>query len=133
MGHSLAKGALFFSSDMAHHLTGSHQIRPDALFRKAPWTLGMGALCAVMSLAALPPTIGFVSEWYLFQILFHDFVISGAGARIALTLAGAGLALTAAIALATMVKLGVGLLGLPASEKDLDASESMRRLPRILR
>ncbi|EQD41538.1 Formate hydrogenlyase subunit 3, partial [mine drainage metagenome] len=134
MGHSLAKGALFFTADAAHHLTGSDQIRPDALFRKAPWTLGVGALCAVMSLAALPPTIGFVSEWYLFQILFHDFVISGAGARIALTLAGAGLALTAAIALATMVKLfGVGLLGLPASEKGRDPSESMRRLPRILR
>ncbi|MHB1544556.1 MAG: proton-conducting transporter transmembrane domain-containing protein [Gammaproteobacteria bacterium] len=129
MGHSQAKGALFFSADAAHHLTGSDQIRPDALFRRAPWTLGVGALCAVMSLAALPPTIGFVSEWYLFQTLFHDFVISGAGARIALTLAGAGLALTAAIALATMVKLaGVGLLGLPELEKDQGLSGPMQSL-----
>ncbi len=134
MGHSLAKGTLFFTADAAHRLTGSDEIRPDALFRSAPWTLGLGALFAVMSLAALPPTIGFVSEWYLFQTLFHDFVIAGAGARIALALAGAGLALTAAIGLATMVKLaGVGLLGLPALKTDPNPPETRRPLPWIIR
>ncbi len=134
MGHSLAKGALFFTADAVHELTGSDQIRPDAVFRQAPWTLGIGALLAAMSLAALPPTIGFVSEWFLFQTLFHDFVIAGEGARIALVLAGAGLALSAAIALATMVKLvGVGLLGLSARDRNPLHSEPVRTLPKTTR
>lgn len=132
MGHSLAKGALFFTADAAETLTGSSAIRPDGLLRRAPWTLGVGALCATLSLAALPPTAGFVSEWYLFQVLFHGFGVSGAGARIALALAGAGLALTAAIALATMVKLfGVGLLGL--SRVDRDPEPNAPQLPRMLK
>lgn len=112
MGHSLAKGALFFSADAAAVLQGNHHLRQNAILRHAPLTLGIGAVFGAMSLAALPPTAGFVSEWYVFQSLFHDFTLAGDGSRIALALAGAGLALTAAIALATMVKLfGVGLLG----------------------
>lgn len=112
MGHSLAKGALFFAADAAATLQGDYLLRQGALLRHAPATLGLGAIFGAMSLAALPPTAGFVSEWYVFQSLFHDFTLTGDGSRIALELAGAGLALTAAIALATMVKLfGVGLLG----------------------
>jgi len=112
MGHSLAKGTLFFTADAAAALQGNHQLRQNAILRQAPLTLGVGAVFGAMSLAAMPPTAGFVSEWYLFQSLFHDFELAGDGSRIALALAGAGLALTAAVALATMVKLfGVGLLG----------------------
>ena len=111
-GHALAKGALLFAADGVHAATGSYAIAPHGLLRRAPWTLGLGAVLAGMSLAAMPPTIGFVSEWYLFQTIFHDFALHGQGARIALALAGAGVALTAALALATFVKLlGVGLLG----------------------
>ena len=112
MGHSLAKGTLFLSADAAAALQGNHHLRQSAILRHAPLTLGLGAVFGAMSLAAMPPTAGFVSEWYLFQTLFHDFTLKGDGSRIALALAGAGMALTAAIALATMVKLfGVGLLG----------------------
>ena len=112
MGHSLAKGTLFFTADAAAALQGNHRLRQNAILRHAPFTLGLGAVFGAMSLAAMPPTAGFVSEWYLFQGLFHDFKLAGDGSRIALALAGAGLALTAAAALATMVKLfGVGLLG----------------------
>ncbi len=112
MGHSLAKGALFLTADAAATLQGGHRLRQSALLRHAPYTVGLGAVLAAMSLAAMPPSAGFVSEWYLFQTLFHDFVLAGDGSRIALALAGAGLALSAAAALATMVKLvGVGLLG----------------------
>ncbi len=111
-GHALAKGALLFAADGVRQSAGSYAIAPRGLLRGAPWTLGLGAVCAGMSLAAMPPSIGFVSEWYLFQTIFHDFALHGQGPRIALALAGAGVALTAALALATFVKLlGVGLLG----------------------
>lgn len=112
MGHSLAKGTLFFAADAAAAMQGSYHLRQNAILRHAPLTLGLGAALGAMSLAALPPTAGFVSEWYLFQSLFHDFTLASDGSRITLALTGAGLALTSAIALATMVKaFGVGLLG----------------------
>ena len=37
------------------------------------WVFGAGALFAAMSLAAMPPQAGFVSEWYLFQTFFQGF------------------------------------------------------------
>ena len=111
-GHSLAKGTLMLSADHVHETRGHYRIAQSRVLAQSPWTLGLGALCAVMSLAALPPQAGFVSEWYLFQTVFQDFRLHGAEAQIALAFAGAGLALTAAIALATMAKLfGIGLLG----------------------
>ena len=60
----------------------------------------------------MPPQAGFVSEWYMFQTVFQGFHLPGMGGRLVLALAGAGLALTAAIAFATVIKVfGIGLLG----------------------
>ena len=111
-GHSLAKGALMLTADHVYEARGHYQIAQSRLLAMSPWTIGIGALCAAMSLVALPPQAGFVSEWYLFQTIFQDFQLHGIGARLALAFGGAGLALTAAIALATLTKVfGVGLLG----------------------
>ena len=111
-GHALAKGGLFLAADGAFRATSSYAIRHAALLRRTSWFFGVGALFAAMSLAAIPPQAGFVSEWFVFQTLFQGFHLSGLGARLVLALAGAGLALTAAVAFATFVKvLGVGLLG----------------------
>ena len=65
-----------------------------------------------MSLAAMPPQAGFVSEWFVFQTVFQGFHLPDLAGRLVLALAGAGLALTAAVAFATFVKVfGIGLLG----------------------
>jgi NADH:ubiquinone oxidoreductase subunit 5 (subunit L)/multisubunit Na+/H+ antiporter MnhA subunit len=65
-----------------------------------------------MSLAAMPPQAGFVSEWFVFQTMFQAFQLSSLTARLTLALAAAGLALTAAVSLATFIKMfGLGLLG----------------------
>jgi hydrogenase-4 component B len=65
-----------------------------------------------MSLAAMPPQAGFVSEWYMFETVFQGFRLDTLVSRLALALTGAGLALTVAVAFATYVKVfGVGLLG----------------------
>jgi len=110
--HPLAKGALFLTADGVFRATGSYAIRHNAILRRAMWPYGLGALFAAGSLAAMPPTSGFVSEWYVFQTVFQGFHLGGLGARLTLAIAGAGLALTAAIAFATFVKLfGIGLLG----------------------
>ncbi len=110
--HALAKGGLFLAADGVYQSTGSYAIAQSGLLKRSGWMFGLGALFCAMSFAALPPQGGFVSEWFVFQTVFQSFHLTTLTGRLALTLAGAGLALTAAIALATFVKvLGIGLLG----------------------
>lgn len=111
-GHALAKGGLFLAADGAYRANASYVIAQSGLLRRSVWPLGVGAMFAAMSLASLPPVAGFVSEWFVFQTVFQGFHLTSLGGRLTLALAGAGLALTAAVALATFVKVfGLGLLG----------------------
>ena len=111
-GHALAKGALFLTADGVYAATGAYLIRHSPLAKRTSWIFGVGALFAAMSLAAMPPQAGFVSEWYVFQTVFQGFHLPSLPGRLALALAGAGLALTAAVAFATFIKVfGIGLLG----------------------
>ena len=111
-GHALAKGGLFLTADALFQAGGGYAVKQGNWLRRMPVFAGVGALFAVMSLAAIPPQAGFVSEWYVFQTVFQGFHLSTLSGRLTLALAGGGLALTAAIALATFVKLfGLGLLG----------------------
>ncbi len=111
-GHALAKGAMFLSADGVFRACGDYRLVQRGVLSRSPWVFGLGALFAAMSLAAMPPQAGFVSEWYLFQTFFQGFHLSSLGSRLAAALAGAGLAITAAVAFATFVKaFGIGLLG----------------------
>jgi hydrogenase-4 component B len=111
-GHALAKGAMFLSADGVFRATGDYTLVQRGILRGSPWIFGLGAVFAAMSLAAMPPQAGFVSEWYLFQTFFQGFHLDNLGSRLVAALGGAGLALTAAIAIATFVKVfGIGLLG----------------------
>ena len=111
-GHALAKGGLFLTADGVFRATGGYTIFHSDLLRRSSWVFGLGALFAAMSLAAMPPQAGFVSEWYVFQTVFQGFHLNTLGGGLAMALAGAGLALTAAVAFATFVKVfGIGLLG----------------------
>jgi hydrogenase-4 component B len=108
-GHALAKGTLFLTADAVKKVTGGYHIAYAGA--GSHWLLGIGALLAAMSLAAMPPTAGFVSEWFVFQTVFQGFHLPTLGGRLVLALTGAGLALTAAVAFATFVKLmGLGVL-----------------------
>ncbi len=110
--HALAKGGLFLTADGVRRATGGYNIFHSDLLRHSSWVFGFGALFAAMSLAAMPPQAGFVSEWYVFQTVFQGFHLGTVADRLAMALAGAGLALTAAVAFATFVKVfGIGLLG----------------------
>jgi len=111
-GHSLAKGTLFLTADGVYKTNKSYFIRQTGLLRNTPMIFGIGALFAAMSLAALPPQAGFVSEWYVFQTLFQGMQVNVVAARLTIALSAAGIALVAAVALATFAKLfGIGLLG----------------------
>jgi formate hydrogenlyase subunit 3/multisubunit Na+/H+ antiporter MnhD subunit len=110
--HSLAKGALFLTADGVFRATGDYRLVQRGILARSPWVFGVGALFAAMSLAAMPPQGGFVSEWYVFQTFFQGFHLASLASRLTAALAGAGIALTAAVAFATYLKaFGVGLLG----------------------
>jgi formate hydrogenlyase subunit 3/multisubunit Na+/H+ antiporter MnhD subunit len=111
-GHALAKGAMFLSADGVYRAAGDYRLVQRGILARSRWIFGLGALFAAMSLAAMPPQAGFVSEWYLFQTFFQGFHLASLASRLTAALAGAGLALTAAIAFATFIKVfGIGLLG----------------------
>lgn len=115
-GHSLAKGTLFLTADGVFNASERYTIRQAGILRNTSPLFGIGALFATMSLAALPPQAGFVSEWYVFQTLFQGMQVHNVAARLTITLAAAGFALVASVALATFAKLfGIGLLGDGAS------------------
>ncbi len=110
--HALAKGAMFLSADGVFRVAGDYRVEQRGIVARSPWLFGMGALFAAMSLASMPPLGGFVSEWYVFQTFFQGFHLASLGSRLTAALGGAGLALTAAVAFATYLKVfGIGLLG----------------------
>jgi hydrogenase-4 component B len=109
-GHALAKGALFLTADGIRRSAGTYAITAGGA--GSQWVFGIGTLIAAMSLAAMPPTAGFVSEWFVFQSVFQGFHLPNLGGRLVLALTGAGLALTVAVAFATFVKVvGISVLG----------------------
>ncbi len=111
-GHALAKGTMFLAADAVYRKVRDYALVQRGILSDSSWIFGAGALFAAMSLAAMPPQAGFVSEWYLFQTFFQGFHLSSLASRLTAALAGAGLALTAAIAFATYLKVfGIGLLG----------------------
>jgi hydrogenase-4 component B len=69
-----------------------------------PWT-GAAFLAGALSIAALPPFNGFVSEWLTLQTFLRSAELSSVGVKIVFALCGAGLALTAALAVTCFVKM----------------------------
>ncbi len=125
-GHALAKGAMFLSADGVYRAAGTYRLVQRGILARSPWMFGVGALFAAMSLAAMPPQAGFVSEWYLFQTFFQGFHLGSLASRLTAALAGAGLALTVAISFATFVRVfGIGLLGRKDKSEPVPISTSL--------
>ena len=107
--HTVAKSLLFTSSAGIEAATGAddlEELRGRA--RRTPWS-GFGLAVGSLTLAGLPPTVGFVSEWFLLESLMQQFRVPGLGYRLVLALAGAAVALTVGFAGVTFVRL-VGLI-----------------------
>ena len=107
--HTAAKSLLFTSSAGIEAATSAddlEELRGRA--RRTPWS-GFGLAVGSLTLAGLPPTVGFVSEWFLLESLMQQFRVPGLGYRLVLALAGAAVALTVGFAGVTFVRL-VGLI-----------------------
>jgi hydrogenase-4 component B len=109
VAHTAAKSLLFTSAAGLEAGAGGddlEQLRARA--RRTPWS-GFGLVVGSVTLAGLPPSVGFVSEWFLLESLMQQFRVPGLGYRLVLALAGASVALTAGFAGVTFVRL-VGLV-----------------------
>jgi hydrogenase-4 component B len=94
------------------------------LIRRMPWT-AFYFLIGAVAISGLPPLNGFVSEWFTYQGLLAGFGATPTLTRVAFPIAGALLALTAALAAACFVKaFGITFLALPRSENAEQATES---------
>ncbi len=114
--HAVAKSALFSSVGFVESAAGTDDL--DALRgigRRMRWSgaaFGAGAL----ALAGLPPTVGFVSEWFVLEALMQQFRLPGLALRLALAGAGALVALTTGLAALTFLRvLGLTFLGQPST------------------
>ena len=115
VAHTAAKSLLFSSAAGLEAAAGSDDLEEmRGIGRRAPWS-GTGLAVGSLTLAGLPPTAGFVSEWFLLESLMQQFRVASLGGRLTLALAGAAVALTAGFAGVTFVRL-VGMVALgPAS------------------
>jgi hydrogenase-4 component B len=127
--HSLYKALLFLGAATLDSRVGGRDMdRMGGLIRKMPWT-ALFFLAGSLSIAALPPFNGFVSEWLTLQSLLQCSVLASKGVKIAFALCGAGLALTAGLAVTCFVKaFAMSFLGMARSEEARNASDPSRSM-----
>lgn len=102
--HNLAKTLALVAVDRVEQATGRRTLDPlGGLARGLP----LGALAlgvSTLTLAAIPPLGGFVSEWFTFEALLQGFRMPTLLSRLLCALAAATLALTAGLGLLAFAK-----------------------------
>ncbi len=123
--HAVFKALLFLGAGSVHVATGTRDMeKMGGLLKRMPWT-GLFFLIGSVSISALPPFNGFVSEYLTFQSLLQlASARLGPGLSVLGPVAAAGLALTGALAAACFVKaFGIQFLALPRSSNAERAGE----------
>ncbi len=124
INHAQFKGLLFMGAGAVLHSTGSRDMESmGALIHRMPVTAAC-FLVACISISALPPFNGFVSEWLTFQTALMAPQLGGAMLTAIVPFSAAMLALAGALAATCFVKVfGVVFLGHARSEAAANAHE----------
>jgi formate hydrogenlyase subunit 3/multisubunit Na+/H+ antiporter MnhD subunit len=119
VAHAVAKSVLFSASANVEQAVGSDDLeRLRGVGRTLPFS-GFTFAAGALTLAGLPPTIGFVSEWFVLEALMQEFRLPGLALRLAMAGAGALIALTSGLAALAFVRiLGLVFLGPRVPEND---------------
>jgi hydrogenase-4 component B len=130
LNHSLYKALLFLGAGAVDYGAGERDLdRLGGLIRVMPYT-SFFFLIGALSIAALPPFNGFVSEWLTLQTMLRSVELQSMGIKIIFALCAAALALTAALAVTCFVKaFAMGFLGIartPKASKATEVSLAMR-------
>lgn len=112
VAHAFAKSSLFLASAAIEQHTGRRDLDGlRGIGRQLPLA-GVTFTTGALTLAGLPLTIGFVSEWYLLECVMQLFRLDSLVLKISLAVAGALLALAIGFAGFTFVRLvGLTILG----------------------
>jgi hydrogenase-4 component B len=115
LAHAVAKSTAFASSGFIESSFDTDELEAlRGVASRDRWsaaTFGVGAI----TLAGLPPTIGFVSEWFILEALLQEFRLDSLPLRLAMALAAALVALTVGVALLCFIRIvGLTLLGRPS-------------------
>lgn len=104
VNHSVYKTLLFQGAGEIESATGTRDMdRLGGLAHVLP-ALSVVFLVGCLSISAIPPFNGFVSEWLTLQSLLRSAVLSSPEVKIVFALCGACLALTAALAVTCFVR-----------------------------
>src|SRR5713101_4118808 len=124
LNHGVFKCLLFLGAGSVLHATHTRNMEEmGGLIRRMPST-ALYFLIGAIAISGLPPLNGFVSEWLTYQALLAGFGATTELTRVAFPIAGALLALTAALAAACFVKaFGITFLALPRSREAEEARE----------
>lgn len=124
LNHSLFKGLLFFGTGAVLVATDERNMdRLGGLIHRMPVTSFL-FLVGCTAISALPPLNGFVSEWLTFQAILLSPDVPQWTLKVMVPAVGGLLALAAALAGATFVKMfGIAFLGRPRSNEAATAAE----------
>ena len=124
LNHALFKSLLFLSAGSVVHKMHTKNIEEmGGLIKKMPYT-ALLFLIGAISISALPPFNGFVSELMIFQVFLKFSVLSSPIIKIILLLSLSLFALTSALAAVCFVKaFGIIFLASPRSEEAEHAKE----------
>jgi len=125
LNHAIFKSLLFMTSGSIVNATGTRNIEEmGGLIKRMPKTALLFLIGAV-SISALPPFNGFVSELMIFQAFFQSTALANPFLEVILISSLAVFALTSALAAACFVKaFGITFLALPRSKEAKEAKES---------
>jgi hydrogenase-4 component B len=123
--HSVYKALLFIGTGAVEAGAGTRDLdQLGGIVRRMPWTSSF-FLIGVLSISALPPLNGFVSEWLTLQTVLRSALLSSTAIKIIFAVSGALLALTAGLAVTCFAKVfAMGFLGMPRSEGAARAVEA---------
>ena len=129
MNHAFFKTTLFMGVGSILFATHTRDMEKlGGLARRMKWT-GIFFFVGALSIAAIPPFNGFVSEWMIFQSLLQSFQIPDMTVKILLPVVIAILALTGALAAVCFVRLfGIVFLAKPRSEHAEKAEDVPRSM-----
>lgn len=105
IAHSLGKALLFTAAARIEDITGTTQLdRLRGIVQRDRWA-GAGLVIGALTLAGLPLTAGFASEWLTLEALMQQFRVASLPMQLASAVAGALVALTVGVAGVTFVRL----------------------------
>ncbi len=124
LNHAMFKGLLFMGAGAVLHASGSRDMEHmGGLIRTMPYTAAL-FLIGCISISALPPFNGFVSEWLTFQAALMAPQLKDVFLSALIPFSAAMLALAGALAAACFIKVfGVVFQGVPRSRAVAQARE----------